>query len=132
MKVWINKHISELENSWEIVATRTLRIVNSTGDHGKRFDHVYLGYKKIARNYYIFINKHRNNQPQVKKTCGIWVDTGDYLVHGNESFSGKTKDRLGTAILGRFGIYEVGTVIENKDGEFVLDENEGWLKLTEE
>lgn len=129
MKVWVNKEISELENSWEIMATRTLRIVNTTGKHGKLFDHVFLGYKKISRNYYIFINSHRNKRPQVKKTCGIWVDTGDYIVYGNEAFSGKAKNRLGTAILGRFGIYEVDTVIENKDGKFVLDADEGWLEL---
>jgi hypothetical protein len=128
MKVWVNKELHELENAWEIVATRTLRIVNTTGKHGKLFEKVYLGYKKFGKDYYIFINKHRNKDMVVEKTCGIWIAKCDYTVEGREAFSGKSAKRNGK-IAGRFGIYEVGTVIEEGGRKFILDETSGWLEV---
>lgn len=123
MIVHVNKNLLEFDNAWECLGSRTLKIVNSTGLHGKIFNKVYLGYKRFGRTHYIYINKHRNRSPKTEKICGIWVAESDYEVIGKEAFTGKTKD--GDKICGRFGIYDVGTVITCNDKEWILKEN-GW------
>jgi len=127
MKVWVNKHLSELGDNWEVKSSVTLRIINTTGRSGKLFHRVFLGCKKIKGNYYIFINTNRYKNPLVEKTCGIWVDTEDYKVDGKESYTGRTRN--GNAIVGRFGIYEIGTIIENSSGSHLLDEKAGWIPV---
>ena len=123
MIVHVNKNLTEFDNAWECLGSRKLKIVNTTGKHGRTFPKVFLAYKRMGRVYYIFINKHRNKEPKMEKICGIWVSDSDYEVKGKEEFTGKTKD--GDKICGRFGIYDVGTVITCNDVNWILKEN-GW------
>lgn len=128
MIVWTNETLDGLENAWECTGSRVLKIINTTGRKGKCFENVHLGYTRMGHKHYIFINKHKDENPEVQKECGIWVARCDYTAMGNEGFSGKTKNKVGTAIAGRFGIYEIGTVIECAGEKWILEEGRGWVR----
>ena len=62
----------------------------------------------------------------VEKTVGIWVSEADYLVATKgEIWTGKSS--YGNKIDGRFGIYNVGTVIYCRGYTWELKEDKGWV-----
>jgi hypothetical protein len=127
MKVWVNKKLNGEETAWGAEGSRYLRLVNTTGQTGKLFDNVFLGYRRSNRTHFIFINTHRVTEKLVEKECGIWVSECDYDVIGHESFTGKTKSIHNACIIGRFGVYNLGTEILCEDRTWKLTEGKGWV-----
>jgi len=127
MKVWVNKSLNGSEAAWGTEGSRFLRLINNTGKTGKMFENVFLGYRRSNRTHFIFLSKHRAENRMVEKECGIWVAECDYDVVGNESFTGKTKSVKNAGIVGRFGIYDLGTEILCDGRTWKLKEGKGWV-----
>lgn len=127
MKVWFNKYLSGHENDWEIGGSRYLKLVNKTGRHGKMLDGVFLGHKRINRTHIIFVNQHRAGKAPIQKECGVWVSESDYNIIGNVIFTGKTKSINNAGIAGRFGIYNIGAIIECDGRVWELKKGKGWV-----
>ena len=103
---------------------------NNTGRMGRRFENIYLGYRRDGRKYILSLNRSKF-QKVVDKTVGIWVSDSDYeVLSTGEMWTGKTKN--GQSIIGRFGIYNVGTIIRHNGMYWKLKEKSGWVIMPEE
>ena len=125
MIVWTNFSLKGNVMTWKAIGGRSLEMYNNTGRMGKKFKGIYLGYRRDGRKHVLSLNKskHRKN---VEKTVGIWVSDCDYeVLSTGEMWSGKTS--RSNVIIGKFGIYNVGTVILCSDQHWKLDKQIGWV-----
>ena len=123
MKVWINRSLKGDVLTWRVVSNRTLLLFNNTGRFGKCFEQVYLSYKRNGRKHVLSINRVHARK-HVEKTVGIWLSLTDYEVVTTGEIC---KSSYGNKIDGRFGIYNVGTVIVCEGYTWELKENKGWV-----
>lgn len=125
MKVWVNTPMTGDETGWELDSGRRLVLINKTGQTGDCIKNVNLGCIRRNRTHYIFLNKPTKRPSS--KTVGVFVWHEKYTAFCGERFVGHSKGKGG--IDGMFGIYNVGTVIELKDGTwYELEEERGWVK----
>lgn len=126
MKVFLNIPLRGRTREWVVQGGRKLEIYNNTGQTGKRFERVWLGYKRIGRKHIITLSLDKKER-WAQKQVGIWVSEEDYMVlTTGEIWTGKTSENH--KIIGRFGIYNLGTVIKDQQGiVWELKRNKGWV-----
>lgn len=126
MEVWINKSLNGDTMAWRATAGRTLEVFNNTGRIGRRFKHIWLGYKRDGRKHVISLNINKKKRQPTEKVVGIWVADCNYtVIQAGEVFTGKTLDRQ--IIIGRFGIYNVGTILNCQGVYWKLTKDRGWV-----
>jgi hypothetical protein len=125
VRVWTNFSLKGNVMSWKAIGGRSLEMYNNTGRIGRCFDGIYLGYRRDGRKYILSLNRSKFRK-KVEKVAGIWVSDSDYTVlTTGEMWTGKTKH--GQSIIGRFGIYNVGSVIFHEGRYWLLKKETGWV-----
>jgi len=125
MKVWVNIHVTNDVMNWKAQGGRILEFFNNTGKCGQYFSGVYIGYKRMGRKHILALSRHRTSTREIQKTVGIWISESDYeVVSTGEMWTGKTKK--GRNVIGRFGIYNVGTIIKHNGTNWILNSESGW------
>lgn len=124
MKIWLNRSISNEETCWSLNSKgHYLVLVNKIGMYGTCFEECSLGWKRVGKTSFIFINEPRK-RPSVK-TFGVFISEVDYEVFDpkDEVF---TAPRRKIKHKGRFGVYNIGTIIKEADLFYELTEEHGW------
>ena len=125
MRVWTNISLKGDSMSWKASGGKSLEMYNNTGRIGRKFDNIYLGYRRDGRKYILSINRSKYRK-KIEKVVGIWVSDSDYEVASTgEMWTGKTKKNQ--IIIGRFGIYNVGTIILHDERVWKLTKDRGWI-----
>ena len=125
MIVWTNTYLRGDSMSWKAISGKKLLMFNNTGKVGKKFEQIYLNYKRDGRTYIVSLNRKKEYSHQ-EKTVGIWVTASDYeVLPTGEMWTGKTF--FDNKIIGRFGIYNVGTQILHEGRTWELKLDKGWV-----
>lgn len=125
MIVWTNRYLRGDSMAWKAIGGKKLLMFNNIGRVGKRFEQIYLTYRRDGQTYIVSLNRSKIYHHQ-EKTVGIWVCDSDYtLVSTGEMWTGTTTSD--NKIIGRFGIYNVGTVIIHEGRTWELKLDKGWV-----
>lgn len=111
--------------TWKASGGRSLEMYNNTGRMGRKFEGIYLGYRRDGRKYILSLNRSKFRKA-IEKVVGIWVSDSDYeVLSTGEMWTGKTKKY--EVVIGRFGIYNVGSVILHDGRRWELNAERGWV-----